>query len=386
MNITLLKKILFLTAVTLFVLATADGNCQSSRKNKDIGLKDALKGKFLIGVAMNSDQITGKDTLADKLIAKHFNSIVAENCMKSGPLQPKEGEFNFTLADQFVKFGEEHKMYIVGHTLIWHSQTPRWFFVDDKGNTVTREVLIERMRKHITTVVSRYKGRVNCWDVVNEAINDDGTWRNSPFYKIIGKDFIKLAFQFAHEADPKADLDYNDYSMYREGRRNAVVTMIKELKADGIKITAVGMQGHLGIDNLPIADLEKSIDAFAAEGVKVMFTELDVNALPSPGNHGGADVSLNYQYQQKMNPYPNGLPDSVATILQDRYVELFRMFIKHKDQIKRINLWGLTDGQSWLNNWPVRGRTNYPLLFDRNYQPKPIVETIIKMSSQKTNK
>ena len=381
----MMKKILFLIAVTLFVFVTSDGICQTSRKNKDLGLKDALKGKFLIGVAMNSDQITGKDTLADKLIAKHFNTIVSENCMKSGPLQPIEGEFNFTLADQFVKFGEEHKMYIVGHTLIWHSQTPRWFFVDDKGNTVSKEVLIERMRKHITTVVSRYKGRVNCWDVVNEAINDDGTWRNSPFYKIIGKDFIKLAFQFAHEADPKADLDYNDYSMYREGRRNAVVNMINELKAEGIKITAVGMQGHLGINNLPIAELEKSIDAFAATGVKVMFTELDLNALPTPGR-GGADVSKNIQYDSKINPYVKGLPDSVATILHNRYADLFSMFLKHKNQISRVNLWGLTDGQSWLNNWPVRGRTNYPLLFDRNYQPKPIVETIIEMGSLKTNK
>ena len=381
----MMKKILFLIAVMLFVLVTSDGICQTSHKNKDLGLKDALKGKFLIGVAMNSDQITGKDTLADKLIAKHFNTIVSENCMKSGPLQPIEGEFNFTLADQFVKFGEEHKMYIVGHTLIWHSQTPRWFFVDDKGNTVSKEVLIERMRKHITTVVSRYKGRINCWDVFNEAINDDGTWRNSPFYKIIGKDFIKLAFQFAHEADPKADLDYNDYSMYREGRRNAVVNMINELKAEGIKITAVGMQGHLGINNLPIAELEKSIDAFAATGVKVMFTELDLNALPTPGR-GGADVSMNIQYDSKINPYVKGLPDSVATVLHDRYADLFSMFLKHKNQISRVNLWGLTDGQSWLNNWPVRGRTNYPLLFDRNYQPKPIVETIIKMSSLKTNK
>jgi len=381
----MIKKILYLVTVMLLVVATSDGFCQNTGKKKDIGLKDALKGKFLIGVAMNSDQITGKDTLADKLIAKHFNTIVAENCMKSGPLQPKEGEFNFTLADQFVKFGEEHKMYIVGHTLIWHSQTPRWFFTDDKGNTVTREVLIERMRKHITTVVSHYKGRVNCWDVVNEAINDDGTWRNSPFYKIIGKDFIKLAFQFAHEADPKADLDYNDYSMYREGRRNAVVNMIKELKEEGIKITAVGMQGHLGIDNLPIAELEKSIDAFAATGVKVMFTELDVNALPTPGR-GGADVSMNIQNDSKINPYVKGLPDSVATVLHNRYADLFRMFLNHKDQICRINLWGLTDSQSWLNNWPARGRTNYPLLFDRNYQPKPIVETIIKMSSLKSTK
>lgn len=167
-------------------------SCKAIEKSQP-SLKDALKGKFLMGVAINSDQAMGKDAAALKIVKQHFNSIVAENCMKSEVIQPKEGEFNFTKSDQFVSFGEKNNMFIIGHTLIWHSQAPSWFFVDKYGKDVSREVMIERMRKHIATVVGRYKGRVQGWDVVNEAINDDGTFRQSKFYKIIGEDYILLA-------------------------------------------------------------------------------------------------------------------------------------------------------------------------------------------------
>jgi Beta-1,4-xylanase len=351
--------------------------------NNESGLKDALKDKFLIGVAMNKDQITGHDSIGDELIAKNFNSIVAENCMKIESLQPNEGDFDFALSDLFVKFGEQHNMFIIGHTLIWHSQAPKWFFVDKNGNTVSREVLIERMRKHITTVVKRYKGRVKGWDVVNEAINDDGTFRESPFYKIIGEDYIKLAFQFAHEADPDAELYYNDYSMAMEGRRNGVVKMVKKLQAEGVKISAIGMQGHFMMDYPTLSEYEKSIVTYTALGVKVMVTEMDITVLPFPDNKGGADVSLNYQYDAKINPYKDKLPDSVESALYNRYADFFRLFLKHSDKISRITVWGLTDKDSWRNDWPVKGRTDYPLLFDRNYKPKPIVKTIIKEANSK---
>jgi Beta-1,4-xylanase len=348
------------------------------------GLKDAVKDKFLIGVAMNKAQIIGADSIGDNLIAKHFNSIVAENCMKIEAIQPAEGEFDFALSDLFVTFGEEHNMFVIGHTLIWHSQTPKWFFVDKNGNQVSREVLIQRMRRHITTVVNRYKGRVKGWDVVNEAINDDGSWRDSPFYRIIGKDYVKLAFQFTHEADPDAELYYNDYSMALEGKRNAVVKMIKELQSSGVKVSAVGMQTHLMLNSPSISDFEKSLIAFASLGVKVMITEMDVTVLPFPNPKGGADVSQEYRYDAIQNPYKDGLPDSVATALYERYADFFRLFFKHKDKISRVTLWGLTDRDSWRNNWPVRGRTDYSLLFDRKYNPKPIVETII--NEAKSNK
>ena len=370
-----LKSHYFVISLLITILLA---DCMAGERKSENSLKDALKGKFLIGVAMNANQITGKDTAGVRLIKQHFNSITPENCMKSEILQPEEGKFDFTLADQYVDFGQKNNMFIVGHTLIWHSQAPKWFFVDKDGKDVSRDVLIERMKNHIYTVVERYKGRVNGWDVVNEAIEDDGSFRKSKFYQIIGEDYIRLAFKFAHEADPKAELYYNDYSMSKKEKRDAVVKMVKNLQSQGVKIDGIGMQGHMTMDFPTLDEEEKSIVAFSGTGVKVMITELDLTVLPSPGSKVSADVALSYEYQKQLNPYPNGLPDSVAQAAHDRYAAFFKLFLKHADKIKRVTIWGLTDGQSWRNNWPVPGRTDYPLLFDRNYQPKPIVETIIK--------
>lgn len=368
--------------VISFMVIALFANCKAEESKSEKALQEALKGKFLIGVAMNADQITGKDTAGVRLIKEHFNSITPENCMKSEVLQPEEGKFDFALADQYVDFGQKNNMFIVGHTLIWHSQAPKWFFVDKDGKDVSREVLIERMKNHIYTVVGRYKGRVNGWDVVNEAIEDDGSFRKSKFYEIIGEDYIRLAFEFAREADPEAELYYNDYSMSKEGKRNAVVKMVRNLQSQGVKIDGIGMQGHMTMDFPTLEEEEKSIVAFSETGVKVMITELDLTVLPSPGTKVSADVALSYEYQKQLNPYPNGLPDSVAQAAHDRYAEFFRLFLRHADKIDRVTMWGLTDGDSWRNNWPVPGRTDYPLLFDRNYQPKPIVETIIKEANQ----
>jgi len=368
--------------VISFMVIALFANCKAEESKSEKALQEALKGKFLIGVAMNADQITGKDTAGVRLIKQHFNSITPENCMKSEVLQPEEGKFDFALADQYVDFGKKNNMFIVGHTLIWHSQAPKWFFVDKDGKDVSREVLIERMKNHIYTVVGRYKGRVNGWDVVNEAIEDDGSFRKSKFYEIIGEDYIRLAFEFAHEADPEAELYYNDYSMSKEGKRDAVVKMVRKLQSEGVKIDGIGMQGHMTMDFPTLEEEEKSIVAFSETGVKVMITELDLTVLPSPGTKVSADVALSYEYQKQLNPYPNGLPDSVAQAAHDRYAEFFRLFLRHADKIDRVTMWGLTDEDSWRNNWPVPGRTDYPLLFDRNYQPKPIVETIIKEANQ----
>jgi endo-1,4-beta-xylanase len=298
--------------------------------------------------------------------------------MKSENIHPKENEYNFIQADRFVDFGIKNNMYINGHVLIWHSQAPAWFFVDDQGNDVSRDVLIERMKNHISTVVGRYKGKVKSWDVVNEAIMDDGSWRENKFYKIIGEDYVRLAFEFAHQADPDAVLIYNDYSMAHEGRRNGVVKMVQNLQKQGVKIDGIGMQGHFTMDFPSYEEFEKSLVAFGNLGVKVMITELDLTVLPSPKEgDNGADVSLNFEYQKQMNPYSDGLPDSIATAWTNRYNEFFRIFLKHKDIISRVTLWGVTDNQTWRNDWPMPGRTDYPLLFDRNYQPKAIVKQII---------
>lgn len=365
--------VLFLTLILM--------SCSAPKSEPSPSLKEAFEGKFLIGTALNANHYYGRDTLGIKLIRQHFNSIVAENCMKSMYLQPAEGVFFFDEADQFIRFGEENNMHIVGHTLIWHSQAPDWFFTDEKGEDVSREVMIERMRNHIHTVVGRYKGRVDGWDVVNEAILDDGSWRNTKFYEIIGEDYIKLAFQFAHEADPDAELHYNDYAMSQEGKRNSVVKMVKKLQEEGVKIDGIGMQGHMGMDYPDINEFEKSIQAFAALGVKVMITEMDITLLPFPAGET-AEVSLTAAYQEQMNPYADGLPEEMEAAFNKRYTDFFRLFLKHQDKISRVTLWGLTDNDSWRNDWPIPGRTDYPLLFDRNYQPKPVVAQLIDLTKE----
>ena len=211
-------------------------------------LKEALKDKFLIGTAVNTRQASGRDKAGVRVIQEQFNAIVAENCMKSQEMHPKENRYNFTQADEFVAFGEKNHLAITGHTLIWHSQLSPWFCVDENGKNVSPEVLKKRMKDHITTIVKRYKGRIKGWDVVNEAIEDNGAYRKTKFYEILGEEYIPLAFQYAHEADPDAELYYNDYSMAQPGRRAAVVKMVKDLKKRGIRIDAVGMQGHIGMD------------------------------------------------------------------------------------------------------------------------------------------
>ncbi|MFZ5431561.1 MAG: endo-1,4-beta-xylanase [Bacteroidota bacterium] len=378
-----MKRIKILNSIVLaLILAIILPGCSNAQKSEPV-LKDALSGKFYIGAALNTPQITGRDTLSMKMVTRHFNSIVAENCMKSGEIQRTEGEFDFSLADQFVAFGEKHNMHIVGHTLIWHSQAPRWFFTGADGNEVSREVLIERMKNHIYTVVGRYKGRVHGWDVVNEAIEDNGSWRNSKFYQILGDEFVELAFKFAAEADPDAELYYNDYSMALEGRRNGVIRMVKNLQSKGLKIDGIGMQGHLLMDSPTLEAYEESILAYSGLGVKVMITELDLSALPWPARQQGADIALRAEYEARMNPYTEGLTDSASVAWNQRMGDFFSLFLKHQDKISRVTLWGVTDNQSWKNNFPMRGRTDYPLLFDRNYQPKPVVERIIKEAKAK---
>ncbi len=364
--------LLLLVAVLLFPSCKSGGQTE-----KPTRLKDAFKGKFYIGTALNVIQILERDTASVGVLKQQFSAIVPENCMKSERIQPKEGVFDFSIADKFVELGEKNNMFITGHALIWHSQVPQWFFKDSLGNDVSREVLIARMKNHIKTLVGHYKGRVKGWDVVNEAILDDGSYRKSKFYEIIGEDFIKLAFEFAHEADPDAELYYNDYSMANPDKCKGVVSMIKKLQAQGARVDAIGMQCHVGLDYPTISEFEKSIEAFTALGVKVMITEMDLSVLPSPFRNMGADISTNVDYKKQLNPYADSLPDSVNILFENRYLDFFKLFLKHQDEISRVTVWGVNDLNSWRNNWPVMGRTDYPLLFDRNNRAKPVVKKII---------
>ena len=358
----------------LAIVVTACG-AQTAVK-KEATLKDALGDKFLIGTALNTRQSSGQDTNAVKVVKKHFNAIVAENCMKSEVLQPEEGRYDFRQADEFVKFGEDNGMTVTGHCLIWHSQCPRWFLVDKDGKNVSAEVLKQRMKDHITTVVSRYKGRILGWDVVNEAIMEDGSYRKSKFYEILGEEFVPLAFQYAHEADPDAELYYNDYNMHEPGKRATVVKLVNDLKKRGLRIDAVGMQGHVGMDYPDLSEFEASMEAYAATGAKVMITEFDMSALPTISR--SANVADRVDFEKKtLNPYPDGLPDSVSLEWNARMETFMNLFIKHADYVTRVTAWGVSDRDSWKNNFPMRGRTDYPLFFDREYRPKPFVQKLI---------
>lgn len=339
-------------------------------------LKDAVGDKFLIGVALNVNQSSGRDTNAVKIVRQHFNSVVAENCMKCEEIHPEENRYDFSKADEFVKFGEENGMFIIGHCLIWHSQLAPWFCIDKDGKQVSAEVLKQRMKDHITTVVSRYKGRVKGWDVVNEAILEDGSWRKSKFYEILGEEFIPLAFQYAHEADPDAELYYNDYSMDHKGKRETVVKLVNSMKEKGLRVDAIGMQGHMGMDHPDIRDFEASMLAYASTGAKVMVTEWDMSALPTA--RMGANIADTVAFRKALNPYADALPDSVSKVWNSRMKMFYDLFVKHSDIVERVTAWGVSDGESWKNDFPVKGRTDYPLLFDRNYEAKPFIKEIIE--------
>lgn len=346
-------------------------------------VKDHFKNYFLIGTALPVRHVNGLDPKGDSIVSLHFNAIVAENCMKNAEIQPEEGKFNWTDADKLVKYGEDRGMTVTGHALIWHSQLAPWFAKDKDGNLVSPEVLKKRMRDHIHAVVGRYKGRIKGWDVVNEPIEDDGSYRKSPFYQILGEEFIPLAFQYAHEADPDAELYINDYSMFLPGKRRAYVKIVNDLKKRGLRIDGIGMQSHIGMDYPDLAEYEKSIEEYASTGCQVMITELDMSALPTV--QMGADVGSIWKMtreerreaMKKLNVYPDGLPEDVSKAWNDRMAQVMAIYKKHADKISRVTWWGTHDGTSWKNGFPIPGRTDYPLLFDRDYNLKPFMQEII---------
>ncbi len=343
-------------------------------------LRGVYADDFLIGVALNTAMVTGRDARSGEIAARQFDSLTAENDMKWAEINPQPGVYRFDAADAYVDFAQKHSMTVIGHTLVWHSQTPRWVFEGENGQPATREMLLQRMRDHIFAVAGRYKGRIKGWDVVNEAIADGGadTLRDSPWRRIIGEDFIDHAFRFAREADPEAELYYNDYNLYNRDKRARVLTMLRGMIARGVPVDGVGEQGHYQIGFPPLCDIEEAIEDFAALGLKVMITELDVDVLPSRGAAGVADISRREEFEAALNPYVNGLPEAEQARLAERYASLFGLFLKHKKHITRVTLWGLHDGSTWLNNFPVRGRVNHPLLIDRDLRPKPAFFSVLE--------
>jgi endo-1,4-beta-xylanase len=376
----------------ILAAATVIGGCAHQKVLDDTGghvrsmdavaLRDEFKAAFKVGAAVNENQFSGRDTAGVRVIRRQFNTISPENVLKWEVVHPRPGTFDFSRGDRYVEFGESTGMFIVGHCLVWHSQTPTWVFQDAAGKPLTRDALLERMHEHIATVVGRYKGRIKGWDVVNEALNEDGTMRRSQWYDIMGDDFIIKAFQFAHEADPAAELYYNDYSLENAAKRRGAIALVNKLKAAGVAITAVGSQSHDKMDWPTVAQQDSTIVELAATGVKVNISEFDVDVLPPATQNRGADVSLRGTLDPRTNPYPNGLPDSIQTALANRYASLFRVFLAHRNVMDRVTFWGVGDADSWLNNWPVRGRTSYPLLFDRQDRPKPAFDAVVRVTRQ----
>lgn len=376
-----------LLLVFTVLLFSCSSSKQSNSFSKDLVLKDVYKDAFLIGAAVNPAIVSGQDKASQDIVIKHFNSITVENVMKAALINPEPGVFNFKPADDYVAFGEQHKMFIIGHTLVWHNQCPAWFFTNAQGQPNTKAEQIERLREHIKTVAGRYAGRVHAWDVVNEVIDDDGSYRPTTWVKAFGNGdtLVKYAFQFAAEYAPNTELYYNDFNAWRPAKRDGIVRLVKMLQHEGVRIDGVGIQSHWGLNYPKTNYIEEAIDAYAACGVKVMITELDVDVLPltKEGQVIGQGMSEK-QFQQEefktfLDPYRQGLPENVQAELTKRYEELFSIFYQRRDKIARVTLWGINDGMSWKNDYPVPGRTNYPLLWNRQLQPKPALNAVLNL-------
>jgi len=388
-------------------------------------LKDAYKDKFYIGAAINRTIATDAAVPAENvnrtpeqvakdiaLVKQQFNQIAPENDLKWALIHPREGAdgYDFGPADAFVNFGVSNHMYIVGHTLVWHGQTPRWVFQGTNlppsltnaasaapaatdaaatnapgggrfgrgfagglgftGPRASREELLERLRDHIHTVVGRYKGRIKVWDVVNEAVAEGGTnlLRNSPWLQIIGPDFIAKAFQYAHEADPDAILRYNDYGLENPAKRRKLITLIKSLQEQHVPVMAIGSQTHVNVSSPSFDAEDQALTELETLGLPIHITELDVNSAQGGQRNTGADIANNTTTTQ------DGLVQDADRRLADAYSGLFRAFVKHDKSVKVVTFWGVNDAVSWR----ARGR---PLLFDGNDQPKPAFEAVLRVAS-----
>lgn len=366
-----------------FILGTAAGLAAVTQLKtnalaaalKASGLGDLYRDDFLMGTVLSARTFERKDNALLDLISREFSAVTPENAMKWEAIRPQMDTWDWIIADQMVDFATRNKIQMIGHTLVWHSQVPAHVFVNAKGEPHDRKALLQIMKEHITTLAGRYKGRINAWDVVNEAVEDNGSWRQTGWYKAIGEDYIEHAFRMAHEVDPNAQLLYNDYNTFMPTKRDAIVAMAKKLKAKGAPIHGLGMQGHIGIERPDLAQFEETIEAFADTGLRVSVTELDVDVLPSVWEMS-AEIGNRFEYKPEMDPYKEGFPQEMQEKLAERYEALFKIFLKHRDKIDRITLWGTSDEASWLNGFPIPGRTNYPLLFDRQRQPKPAYQRV----------
>lgn len=351
--------------------------CPAPARQATPALKDVFHDDFRMGVAIGPSVFAGRNPKAQALVLQHFNAISPENVLKWESVHRQPDQYNFAPADAYVEFGAQHGMFVVGHTLVWHKQTPAWVFEDGAGKPASRELLLQRMHDHIAAVVGRYKGKISGWDVVNEAVADDGSLRKTKWLEIIGPDYIEKAFQFAHEADPDAQLYYNEFNAWKPAKRDGIIRLVKQLQAKGIPVQAVGMQAHYGIGYPSTELIDTAISRYAALGIKVNFTEFDIDVLPNPTGRQGSDIGERFAPVAGYDPYTAGLPAEMQNRLAQRYADIFRVLLRHADAVERVTFWGVSDGDSWLNGWPMGRRTSYPLLFDRQYQPKPAFQAVV---------
>jgi len=342
-------------------------------------LRDAAAGHFLIGGAVNPDVVRGGDAPAQRIVREHFNTLTPENALKWKALERTPGKYDFRVADEFVDFATRAGAKAIGHTLVWHQSTPDWILTTPDGAPVTPEVARERLRHHIHTVVGRYRGRIFGWDVVNEAFLGDGRLRDHPWYKILGNDALIEAFRAAHEADPDAELYYNDYGLWDDAKRARAIALVRDLRARGLRIDAVGMQEHITLEGPTVERMRAALADFAAAGIPVLITELDVSVLPRPRTLLHADVSQLLAADPSLDPYRDGLPPEQQEKLARRYAEVFALYLEFPGHVRRVTFWGVTDRATWLHNWPVRGRRDHPLLFDTQGAPKPAFEAVLRV-------
>lgn len=346
------------------------------------GLASLYAKDFLIGTALSAKTFAENDIALLDIIKREFNAVTPENEMKWEVIHPQLSQWKWDIADQMVDFAARNHLHMVGHTLVWHSQVPAPIFLDKNGKSLGREPLVKIMEEHIRTIVGRYKGRIGTWDVVNEAFEDDGSLRKSAWFKQVGEDYIEKAFRLAHEADPQAHLIYNDYNTFMPTKRDGIAAMAKELRSRGVPIHGLGMQGHIGIGRPDLSQMEQTIEAFAEAGCRVHVTELDIDVLPSVWEMS-ADIVSRFEYKPEMDPFKDGITQEMEEQLAERYTELFKMFLKHRDKIDRVTFWGTSDDVSWLNGFPIPGRTNYPLLLDRQQKPKLAYHSLAALKTAK---
>lgn len=343
-----------------------------ARVQQELGLKDVFKNDFLLGTMLKPKDFMQPENDYLRLVEHEFNSLVADNTFKWAYIHPADNYWDWSYADEFVSYGSKHNMHMVGHVLVWHAQNPPSLFLKESGGLISAGGLKKKLENHIGTIVDRYRGQIHAWDVLNEAFDENG-WVANKWYQAMGTEYVSRAFSIAREADHNAVLLYNDYNMSEPKRLAGVLEFVTEMKQKGVQVDAVGMQGHFTLGYPDMELFEKALVAYAQAGLKIHISELDVDILPGLSEDEFPD------YRLELDLYRDGLPMEIEQKLAERYKQIFEVFLKHSDVIDRVTFWGVSDGDSWKNDFPIEGRTNYPLLFDRNLKRKLNYEMIASL-------